>query len=1492
MDLSDDYEGSEDPSHSYGGGGDYSMEESSQSVDDISSDARSFSNYSELNTDQFSEENASFEHDVSDESNSGTESSDLHNEDHEEGSFPMPGSFFPGRRTANLPGQSGSNNSQRNALSDFLPELLNMINGRHGGGDNVGNIFGNISSGSQRLRKLVDNVIHAEDDSYLAMESLKEISESLLMRNQMFIGRVLPIEELIDGILGVLSSHRLEEEMELQVQACRSLYNLFEVDPDCMAVAIEKGTIKILKNKLVMINYIDLAEQVLETIEFISRFYGKDVLSAGDLSYYIQYFDFFTIHARRKAVAIVANSCADVGPEDFDTIKDVFGSLKVIFEHVTDQSVLGGVLSSFYGVCGGFQDEERLEQLFTVDVPVRLLQSLSTPETSTDDKIKCLDILTVLVSTSSKLSYAIITAADIPDTLVKCFQTYAKSSAKSLQDSLMFLPRTLLTGIARFVASLFPVEIGPILSSEVCRRSTPTPEEIKLLQPLICRIIPLLIAIYMNTVEFNVRRYSLVAFIRAVSYLEVDSLGSITDELVGLCGSALAQNKATLESGTTFYLESGILILGVLSLVATLVTRFEDDISSVLGKEGIIDLVRSLRDYLQDSEAGKHIQFIDDTKIDEMPDDDVTERRDTARSRGNNSLFREELDVSTYSKPKKIKFRMFRSFSSSDIVLSICSECDTILAKVEGAYKSEDVGGLNDVRERIQRLKEMSLDLNSHDDQYNLWSTVKACIFDDGSTLSGYELVSTGLASQIAAYLRSVQDISNLSKDIIIQVFGDKLAELVSILHSALTRIESFSIVDCGLSGEEIGIRSLTKQIKLHLIYDGSCEEDGVPDMMQDLTVSIHCISSFKVLTEFLKHRVVKSTFLTTLFPGLLSLRNGSNTTRNVNDMENMEFEFMIGDTKIQLNDTIFGSIFRYHEAEGKNPKDIWEKTQTIKFRRVPKVEAIEELDGSDDTPVLSAEDLGEQARPDIQLEDMDSDIEPDYSALVALYPHGISTETEDSLTSDVLFLLKFVWRVMGPSDIFINAKLSAKLSRQLDEPLVLAGSALPAWVWELTRNYPFLFPFETRLLFLHSTAFGLTRLIKFMISRVEDERTLSSEDQLYQLGQLSKITIQLERENMLQDAISILDKYGSSKAVLRFQFINEVGTGSGPTLEFYAHVSREFSMRRLDMWRDDSYAPDDTSVSGEDQEIDKYVTKQLFPRPLHANDEPERDVLGLFKSLGMFIARSMLDFRIVDFNFSPLFFELLHLTCRNESLPDYRSDPEKALEAVGKIDEQFYRSLKYIYDNKDNNDELEKLCLTFVLPKYNIPLVDSGESIALSAKNVDTYLELVISETLGRGIEEQLRAFIEGFSRVFSYENLLILSPDELVNFFGRGEEDWSLETLYRTVNVDHGYTMESPTIHDLLSIMSGFTTQERRLFSQFLTGSPKLPIGGFKRLHPPFTVVLKHPEDGVSPDKYLPSVMTCANYFKLPKYSSKEVMRSRILQAIQEGGGAFLLS
>ena len=69
-------------------------------------------------------------------------------------------------------------------------------------------------------------------------------------------------------------------------------------------------------------------------------------------------------------------------------------------------------------------------------------------------------------------------------------------------------------------------------------------------------------------------------------------------------------------------------------------------------------------------------------------------------------------------------------------------------------------------------------------------------------------------------------------------------------------------------------------------------------------------------------------------------------------------------------------------------------------------------------------------------------------------------------------------------------------------------------------------------------------------------------------------------------------------------------------------------------------------------------------------------------------------------------------------------------------------------------------------------------------------------------------------------------------------------------------------------------------------------MPVGGLARLVPRLTIVQKRPEGGTSPDTYLPSVMTCANYLKLPDYSSKEVMRDRLVTAINEGQGCFLLS
>lgn len=57
-------------------------------------------------------------------------------------------------------------------------------------------------------------------------------------------------------------------------------------------------------------------------------------------------------------------------------------------------------------------------------------------------------------------------------------------------------------------------------------------------------------------------------------------------------------------------------------------------------------------------------------------------------------------------------------------------------------------------------------------------------------------------------------------------------------------------------------------------------------------------------------------------------------------------------------------------------------------------------------------------------------------------------------------------------------------------------------------------------------------------------------------------------------------------------------------------------------------------------------------------------------------------------------------------------------------------------------------------------------------------------------------------------------------------------------------------------------------------------------------FTVVCKPSEGPYSSDDYLPSVMTCVNYLKLPDYSDINILKKQLYTAMKEGQGAFHLS
>ena len=60
--------------------------------------------------------------------------------------------------------------------------------------------------------------------------------------------------------------------------------------------------------------------------------------------------------------------------------------------------------------------------------------------------------------------------------------------------------------------------------------------------------------------------------------------------------------------------------------------------------------------------------------------------------------------------------------------------------------------------------------------------------------------------------------------------------------------------------------------------------------------------------------------------------------------------------------------------------------------------------------------------------------------------------------------------------ETFHSKKITNKLVQQIQDPLILSANAMPDWSQELTFSCPMLFPFDTRLLYFHCTAFGASR--------------------------------------------------------------------------------------------------------------------------------------------------------------------------------------------------------------------------------------------------------------------------------------------------------------------------------------------------------------------------------------------------------------------------------
>jgi E3 ubiquitin-protein ligase HUWE1 len=267
---------------------------------------------------------------------------------------------------------------------------------------------------------------------------------------------------------------------------------------------------------------------------------------------------------------------------------------------------------------------------------------------------------------------------------------------------------------------------------------------------------------------------------------------------------------------------------------------------------------------------------------------------------------------------------------------------------------------------------------------------------------------------------------------------------------------------------------------------------------------------------------------------------------------------------------------------------------------------------------------------------------------------------------------------------------------------------------------------------------------------------------------------------------------------------------------------------------------------------------------------------LSYFTFCGRIVGKALHDGQLLDAYFTRSFYK--HMLRQPTTYEDIET-----------IDPDYYSALKWMLEN----DITGVLDLTFVAEedyfgaKTVVELKEGGAAIAVTEDNKREYVHLVTAHRMTGAIRQQTEAFTRGFHD---------LVPHELVAPFNAAELELLISGLPE-IDVDDlqanteytGYTPASPTIIWFWAVVRGLSREDLARFVMFVTGSSKVPLGGFAALQGiagPQRMQIHRAYGGGA---RLMTAHTCFNQLDLPEAESMDELRERLLMAIHEGGEGF---
>ncbi|XP_050691855.1 E3 ubiquitin-protein ligase Nedd-4-like isoform X2 [Eriocheir sinensis] len=351
-----------------------------------------------------------------------------------------------------------------------------------------------------------------------------------------------------------------------------------------------------------------------------------------------------------------------------------------------------------------------------------------------------------------------------------------------------------------------------------------------------------------------------------------------------------------------------------------------------------------------------------------------------------------------------------------------------------------------------------------------------------------------------------------------------------------------------------------------------------------------------------------------------------------------------------------------------------------------------------------------------------------------------------------------------------------------------------------------------------------------------------------------NKFDIKVKRNNILEDSFAIISQVSRVdllRTKLWIEFEGEVGLD-------YGGVAREFFFLLSKEMFNPYYGLFEYSAT------DNY-TLQINPYSGMCNEEH----LRYFKFIGRVAGMAVFHGKLLDAFFIRPFYKMML------SKPIELKDMES-------VDSEYYNSLLWIQEN-DPAD----LDLTFSVDEETFGrttshnLKENGLNIPVTNENKNEYIELVINWRFVQRIHNQMEAFREGFNDVVPVSHIKIFDENELellmCGIVSIDVKDWRNNTVYKGE-----YHPNHIVIQWFWRVVLSFTNEMRARLLQFVTGTSRVPMNGFKELYGSngpqlFTIEMW------GETKNYPRSHTCFNRLDLPPYQSYHELREKLVKAIE---------